>query len=277
MVAPPEVSLTRHVILVSVDGLRPDAIEEFKAPTLQRLMREGVYTLNARTILPSKTLPSHTSMLSGLPPEGHGVTWNNVVTAHTDVVDVSTVFSVARSQGYRTAAFFSKPKFQPLQRPGTLDYSQAPGGWWGGWSASRTIGDASRYLESSRPNLLFVHLLEPDRAGHDHGWMSPAYGRAVREADAGIGQLIAVADRVLGAGEYALIVTADHGGHGRGHGSDDPRDVTIPWIAWGEGIDGDSMRPAQVQTFDTAPTVLSLLGIPTPGAWDGTSILALGN
>ena len=46
------------------------------------------------------------------------------------------MFGLARAQGYTTAAFFSKAKFQPLQVEGTLDYSQAPGGLFGGWSSS---------------------------------------------------------------------------------------------------------------------------------------------
>src|SRR5688572_11070084 len=57
--------MTSHVIVMSIDGLRPDAIEKFGATTMQRLMKEGSYTLAARTIFPSKTLPSHTSMLTG--------------------------------------------------------------------------------------------------------------------------------------------------------------------------------------------------------------------
>ena len=77
----PGPSLSRNVILISIDGLRPDAIEQFGAPTLQRLMNEGTYSLKARTILPSSTLPSHTSMLSGEPPDQHHVLWNNVVNA----------------------------------------------------------------------------------------------------------------------------------------------------------------------------------------------------
>src|SRR5687768_6867825 len=101
--------VTPHVVLVSIDGLRPDAIETFRTPTLQRLMREGSYTLEAQTITPSKTLPSHTSMLTGQLPEHHGVLWNTVVTADADVIVSPTVFSVARARGYRTAAFFSKP------------------------------------------------------------------------------------------------------------------------------------------------------------------------
>jgi hypothetical protein len=95
----PAQSLTRFAILVSIDGLRPDAIEAFGATTLQRLIREGSYTLAASTITPSKTLPSHTSMLTGQPPERHNVLWNTAVTAKADVIELPNVFSVARSNG----------------------------------------------------------------------------------------------------------------------------------------------------------------------------------
>jgi arylsulfatase A-like enzyme len=270
----PGAAITKNVILVSIDGLRPDAIERFTAPTLQRLLREGSYSLSARTILPSSTLPSHTSMLSGEPPDQHNVTWNNVVTAEKDVVEFATVFSVARAHGYRTAAFFSKAKFSPLQRPGSLDYSQAPGGLWGKWASSRTVADVQTHLRSEKPNLLFVHLSDPDSAGHSSGWMSETYGRAVLSADAALGQLLTSADETYGKGNYSVVVTADHGGHGRGHGSEHPHDVTIPWIAWGRGVGSGEIRDAAINTFDTAPTVLWMLGVPKPAAWDGVPIMA---
>jgi predicted AlkP superfamily pyrophosphatase or phosphodiesterase len=271
-VTAPTASITRNVILVSIDGLRPDAIDTFKAPTFQRLMREGSYSLLARTILPSSTLPSHTSMLSGEPPEQHHVTWNNVVTAEKDVVDFSTVFSVARAHGYRTAAFFSKAKFSPLQLPGSLDYSQAPGGWWGKWASARTVSDVRTYLQKERPNLLFVHLSDADSAGHSSGWMSDAYGRAVLATDTAVSQIIEAADQTYGAGHYSLVVTADHGGHGRGHGTKDPLDVAIPWIAWGRGVNAGLISDVTINTFDTAPTVLWLLGVDKPAAWDGVPV-----
>ena len=270
----PDASLTRNVLLVSIDGLRADAIGEFGAPTLQRLMREGSYSLSARTIMPSSTLPSHTSMLSGEPPDQHGVLWNNVVSAQADVVGFPTVFSVAREHGYRTAAFFSKAKFGPLQRPGTLDYSQAPGGWFGRWSSDRTVADVRSYMDRNRPNLLFVHLAEPDRAGHSSGWMSDAYGRAVRSADSAVAALLQSADATYGAGNYSLLVTADHGGHAYGHGTSDPQDVTIPWIAWGRGVQAGELKDVVINTFDTAPTVLWLLGVKEPEAWDGVPVRA---
>lgn len=269
----PEASLTRHVVLVSIDGLRPDAIERFEAPTLQRLLREGSYSLSARTVMPSTTLPSHTSMLSGEPPEEHHVTWNNVTSAGSRVMELPTVFSVARAHGYRTAAFFSKAKFGTLQRPGTLDYSQAPGGWWGRWSGARTASDVRLYLERERPNLLFVHLSDPDRAGHSSGWMSEPYGSAVHAADTALGHVMLAADSAFGRGNYSLLVTADHGGHGHGHGTSTPEDVTIPWIAWGRGVNAGALTNMSIETTDTASTVLWLLGVDEPESWDGSPVM----
>ena len=270
---PPD-SISRNVVVVSVDGLRPDAIEMYGAPTLLRLMREGSYTLSARTIDPSTTLPSHTSMLTGLPPERHGVLWNNVATAEADAIEMPNIFSLARAKGYSTAAFFSKAKFQPLQLAGTLDYSQAPGGWFGRWSSERTLTDVALYLNDARPNVLFVHLTDPDAAGHRAGWMTADYGRAIRAADNAVSRLLDLADDAYGSGNYSLIVTADHGGHGTGHGTADARDVTIPWIAWGRGVrPGALAASVEVQTMDTAATVLWLLGLQLPTDWAGEAVV----
>jgi arylsulfatase A-like enzyme len=270
----PETSVTRHVVLMSIDGLRPDAIDRFSAPTLQRLVREGSYTLAASTIMPSKTLPSHTSMLTGELPERHQVLWNDVASAEADHVGLPTIFGVARAHGYRTAAFFSKAKFTTLQLPGTLDYSQAPGGWFGRWSSERTVRDVEAHLATAAPNMLFVHFSDPDKAGHSDGWMSEAYGRAVARTDAAVARMLTAADQTYGAGQYAVILTADHGGHGRDHGSDDPLDVTIPWIAWGEGVKAGRLPDATVRTIDTASTALWLLGLSEPTEWHGAPIEA---
>jgi arylsulfatase A-like enzyme len=271
-VAAPASRLTEHVVIVSIDGLRPDAISAFKAPTLQRLIDEGSYSLSARTIMPSKTLPSHTSMLTGETPDRHGVLWNNAFDDAPGTLEIPTVFSEARSRGYRTAAFFSKAKFSHLQKPGTLDYSQAPGGWFGKWSASETVGDVEKHLAKAKPNLLFVHLSDPDSEGHAHGWMSANYGRGVLRADAAVGRLLAAADAAFGKDNYTIIVTADHGGHGRDHGSDDPADVTIPWIVWGRGVTPGELPAHTIDTMDTASTALFLLGVDRPEGWAGNAV-----
>ena len=252
--------LTQHVVVISIDGLRPDAIEKFGAETLQRLMREGSYTLAAKTIMPSRTLPSHTSMLTGEEPEEHGITWNRNHTDEHGHVAVPTVFAQAHARGLHAAAFFSKGKFHHLNAPNTLTHSVAPEGN-GSWSARQTVEHVKTYLASARPNLMFVHFREPDHAGHRFSWMSWPYARAVRQADRAVAEVLESADEAFGRGNYSVIVTSDHGGHGWDHGSSDARDVTIPWIAWGQGVEGGTVLPEGIRTMDTAATALWLLGI----------------
>jgi arylsulfatase A-like enzyme len=103
--------------------------------------------------------------------------------------------------------------------------------------------------------------------------MGEAYGRAVTTADAAVGRLLSAADGAYGAGNYSVIVTADHGGHERDHGTNDPRDVTIPWIAWGRGVRPGHLADPAIRTMDTAATVLWLLGLREPTEWVGAPVL----
>ena len=263
--------VTDHVVLVSIDGLRPDAIAKYHAATLERLMREGRYSLTAQTIPLSLTLPSHTSMLTGVGSEVHHITWNSDKTNTFGYVKVPTVFGVAHDAGFHTAAFFSKTKFHHLEVPGTLDYARAPEKGILPWMEDRTTGYVGDYLQHGNPNLLFVHLAEPDFIGHNFGWMGHVYGAAVREADRGVANIISEADARFGRGRYTLIVTADHGGHGRTHGTTSPLDMTIPWIVWGEGVQpGDTL--SGIHTMDTAATALWLLGVAEPQSWTGRPV-----
>jgi arylsulfatase A-like enzyme len=83
---------------------------------------------------------------------------------------------------------------------------------------------------------------------------------------------MSLADATYGIGEYTLIVTADHGGNGKDHGSDHPFDVTIPWIAWGRGVTPGQITATTVRTMDTASTVLYVLGLEAPRNWMGVPI-----
>ncbi|MGH7677625.1 MAG: alkaline phosphatase family protein [Gemmatimonadaceae bacterium] len=272
----PARKLTNHVVIISLDGLRPDAIEKFGAKHLQRLMREGSYSLSAQTILPSKTLPSHTSMLTGVDADKHGITWNNDATDDHGHVDVPTVFGLAKAAGLHTAAFFSKTKFHHLEAPGTLDYVRSPKGGLlnDRWTADRTAQYVEDYLESTgdAPNLMFVHFGEADYAGHLFGWMGRVYGEAVRLADHAVGEVLDEATDRFGAGNFTVIVTADHGGHDRTHGSSDPRDTTIPWIVWGQGVQRGAQLGSGIRTMDTAATALWILGLQAPGDWVGKPV-----
>jgi len=267
----PRGRVANHVVVVSIDGLRPDAIARFKAPTLTRLMSEGRYSLSAQTIALSLTLPSHTSMLTGVDSDQHGVTWNSDKTATRGFVAVPTIFGLAKGAGFTTAAFFSKTKFQHLEVPSTLDFARGPKRGPTPWSSARTVDLVHSYLKQASPSLLFVHLADVDFAGHTFGWMGHTYGMAVREVDRSLATLVATLDGKYGAGHYTLIVTADHGGHGMTHGTTDKVDTTIPWIVWGAGVQhGDTL--SGVRTMDTAATTLWMLGIRVPANWTGRAL-----
>jgi predicted AlkP superfamily pyrophosphatase or phosphodiesterase len=267
--------VTDHVIVISVDGLRPDAIAKYGAANMQRLMREGRYSLTAQTITNSKTLPSHTSMLTGVDADVHGVHWNSDKTGQFGYVKVPTVFALAHDAGFATAAVFSKTKFHHLAQPKTIDFMKSPTGKLAllPWQSQRTADYATEYLRGGKANLMFVHIAEADFAAHRFGWMSKAYGLAVREADLAIGRIVTEADARFGRGNYTVIVTADHGGHDKTHGSTDPRDMTIPWIVWGAGVRPGSPLTG-IRTMDTAASALWMLGVDAPTTWVGKPVTA---
>lgn len=262
-------ALARHVIVISIDGLRPDAIQAAGAQNLQRMMGEGAYSLQARTIMPSRTLPSHTSMITGVTPAVHGITWNDEQVEAQGRVRVSTMFDMADSAHLHTAAFFGKAKFRHLIHPDAPDEVEAPRGL-EVVMASRITQDVVHYLRFRRPDLLFVHLPDPDIAGHSAGWMSLPYRWAVRRADAAVEQIRRAAVRAFD-GDVVIIVTADHGGHGRDHGTEADTDVLIPWIIWGPNVETGRIA-ARIDTFDTAATALWILGVPVPNRWEGRPV-----
>ncbi len=70
--------LSDHVVLISIDGLRPDFYldESWPAPVMQRMAREGAHARGVRGVFPSVTYPSHTTMVTGARPAVHGVVNN---------------------------------------------------------------------------------------------------------------------------------------------------------------------------------------------------------
>jgi predicted AlkP superfamily pyrophosphatase or phosphodiesterase len=267
----PAIRAVPAVVVVSIDGLRPDAIAEFGARTLQALADNGAWTLTARTVEPSITLPSHASMLTGVPPAVHGITWNDDRTRQLGRVPVPTVFDIAEAHQLHSAAFFGKAKLRHLMDGTSPRLAVAPHGL-AVRLAPRIVEDVEHYLRFERPDLLFVHISDPDVAGHTFGWMRWLYGSAVLRSDAALARLIAAADGAWGRCGYTLIVTSDHGGVGREHAAPDERNILIPWIAWGAGVRPGPLSNG-VRTEDTAATVLHLLGLAVPDAWTGRPVL----
>lgn len=255
------------MVVISVDGLRPDGLLQAQTPQIDRLWQGGAYSWTAQTVLPSVTLVSHASMLSGVPPAVHGIDWNDWDPSR-GYIQVPTAFSEVRQAGFTTAMVVGKRKLEHLAAPGTVDRFEFPGD-----NAEVVAQAAVRVIQELRPGLLFVHFPDPDTTGHASGWMSAAQLDAIARVDGAIGRIIQALDETGQRPTTLVILSADHGGHLFFHGSDDPQDTTIPWIAQGPGVPVGFPISMAVRTFDTAATVLMALGIPIPDGWAGTPVL----
>ena len=264
-----------RALIVSVDGLRPDVLLRADAPTIRRLMKRGAFTMWARTTAVAVTLPSHVSMLTGVPPGKHRVEWNtDRKLSASDYSRWPTLFEISRKAGLTTAMATGKSKFSALAKPGTLDWSFVP------TKSVVTDGEvtekAIEWIKNSAPQVFLVHLPDVDIAGHDEGWGSAGQLAAIAAADQCIDRLLEALESRGVLDSTVVLITADHGGAGRLHGADDPRSRMIPWIVSARGVCRDLdltiYDDLNVRTEDTFATVCWLLGLPVIKAIDGHAV-----
>lgn len=261
-----------HVLIISVDGLRPDRALLADTPTLHAMIHAGAYSFWARTTPNSITLPSHVSLLTGVSPRKHGIEWNYDLPLAKPVYPlVPTIFELATNAGYTTALIAGKSKFETLNRPGTVTYAAIPTAKLGEntWVTAAAI----RIITEHQPALIFVHYPDVDVIGHSCGWGSPEQLAAIEETDRELAQLFAALDRAGMRDSTLVMLTADHGGAGRTHGPDDPRSRHIPWIAVGPEVrtnyDLTQDDAVNIRIEDTAAIACRALGLRIPDYFDG--------
>jgi arylsulfatase A-like enzyme len=266
---PPTRADIQHVVIISVDGLRPDALDQTHTPTLDQLRAGGAYSPAAQTVSLSVTLPSHASMLSGMLPEKHGITWGLPYIGWPGM-NGPTLFNLAHDAGLSTAMVFGKEKLNYLVLPNSVDtlFGQDTGD-------EEVKINTLNIIEDGLPNVLFVHFPDVDRVGHQYGWLSTNQLQSVTYVDGLIGEILAALERDATRNRTLLIITADHGGHNRGHGDDSPEDRTIPWLAVGPGVRSGVILTSVINTYDTAATAAYVLNLTPPGHWDGQPVLEI--
>jgi bisphosphoglycerate-independent phosphoglycerate mutase (AlkP superfamily) len=187
------------------------------------------------------------------------------------MIPVPTIFSLVHPQGFTTAMFAGKPKFKHLNLPGSLDEFVLP---LPKANAKAVAAAFAERLPLLNPDLCLIHFADPDTVGHKFGWGSPEQKVAFATSDEA---LKVVMDAITAAGlaeSSVVILTADHGGHEKTHGTDSLDDVIIPWIVWGKGVKKGYVIKEPVSTCDTAATALWLLGQPIPAEFDGKPVTA---
>lgn len=254
----------KKVLLILVDGMRPDSLEKCGNPYAEKLISASIYAPNTQTVMPSVTLPCHMSLFHGVNPQRHGILSN---TYTPQVRPIRGICEVLKQAKKNCAMFYNWEELKDLTRPDSLMTSVYMSGHIFGYEdANVRVTDAAiMSIQRDAPDFAFLYLGYTDAAGHDHGWMSEKYLNSVNQSFTCIEKIIASLPD-----DYVVFVTADHGGHDRSHGTDMPEDMTIPLIVYNRDMVHCVIDDTSI--LDIAPTITSLLGVEADKEWEGKVI-----
>lgn len=228
--APAKPTRYSPLILVSLDGYRPDYLERGMSPRLAALARDGVRAQALRSAFPTLTFPNHYTIVTGLYPDHHGIVENRMVDPAT-----------GKRFAYNNYATISDPAWwggEPLWVGAERQGKHAATVFWPGsdvaidgvrpehWlrfdariSPDRRVDQALAWLDlpaGERPDFITLYFEQVDHAAHDGGPDSKETDDALREVDAALGRLLDGL-RARGLDESAnLVVVSDHGGTSSG-------------------------------------------------------------
>lgn len=268
-----------HLFVIAFDGLAANAIKSgADMPTLKKLMSEGSYTLEARSILPSNSAPNWASMFMGAGNELHGYnTWGstkpdfparqisrggvfpNIFGTYRDAnskAEIGIVYewNVIHKLTDTTAVNFDR--FIPVSETNPKGITDA----------------AVKYIKEKKPNLFVVSFGEPDGVGHKYGWCSAEYMKKLTELDGYLAELIEAIKAAGIVDNSLVIVAADHGGKGKNHGAGSMEEMQIPIVFWGNGVLKNHEMESSIMIYDIASTVMSAKHIAQPQVWIGRPI-----
>jgi predicted AlkP superfamily pyrophosphatase or phosphodiesterase len=206
-----------NVIIISIDALHPAALGAEATPTIHKEMTDGTYTLDGYSTNPPKTLISHTAMFTGLPPAESGKL-DNQWQPGEPTINRQTIFDVAKHYNYQTGFFYSKQKLGFLVN-NAVDVHR--------WSREDAIDLTEAFVRKPGRNFVFLHVSGLDFAGPEYGWLSAEYMEELSYIDEYLTPLIRLMKQQK---NYLIIITSDHGGHGKVHGSQHPDDYKLPLI-----------------------------------------------
>ncbi len=289
-----------NVLIITIDTLRADHVGAYgyapaRTPSLDRLAREGVRCTDAIAAAPI-TLPSHSSIFTGLYPPAHGVRDNGAYALSGRAV---TLAERLKAAGYRTQAIVSA-----LVLNRRYNLGQGFDGYDDDlWSedqpelfmvrdrpAPRTAERATGWLQrwekepSRKPFFLWVHFYDPHqpyKAPAAELLRSPSpYDAEIAVADQGVGKILAELERQGRLDDTLVVATADHGESLGEHGEKTHGvflyDATLHvplFLRWPGRLPAGKVYTGPVRSVDLMPTVLAALGLPGGSETQGKSLL----
>lgn len=253
-----EASEYKRVLLVSFDGLGADYFQN--SPVFGALFEHSYYA-RGKTITPPATLPAHASMVSGVAPDVHKITWNFFHPPY-GVIRVITIFEVLHRYGWKNTAIIGKQKLRHILPEENVSDIQVS------YSLKRSLESAAAALAPEK-SFVFLHLPQLDYMGHKYGWGSPEYLRRTEQVGRAFGKVF---QKFLDDPETLIVLTSDHGGRETTHRRSCWVCHIIPIVF--HTSDPVLERPyfSLARIYDVPTTILYLLGLPKPLRWQGLPI-----
>ncbi len=279
---------TEHVILFVLEGFGQQSLKGGTMPVLGRLVKEGAVTWSATAVQPALRLPTMASLLTGMPVEKHGVTWNSFE-FNRGYPRPPTVFDYLDLSGGRDSTiFFMDESLYQLAKPEPYTDYQMCGPLKPECSTDRVVAYIRQYFQKATsghgyghailalPHFLVVHLPEAGRAGGEQGWTSPRYRESLRTVDKAMGAVLDLY-RELGLLDRTTVFVTSLSGMGESKASTVEAAVggplpQVPWIASGVGIKAGHVIRQPVSIIDTGATVLRTLGLQTHTEWESHAV-----
>lgn len=263
----------RRVTVVVLDGLRPDAIERFSLFTVARMAHQGASTMRARSVTPSVTAAAMATLLTGASPERHGLQSDRFTLPRSRGL-LHPWPQLLADHGMETTALLARipALFMPVAR-GFSNLLGVRETRFAGDNCREITAQAVEVVERQRSGVVLVHLPDADRAGHEHGWMSPEYALAAGRMDNALARLLRVID--LADPAELVIACADHGGGGArpaAHDSEHHLDTTVPVILAGGDVRRGDLG-TDVGFADLPATILWSLGLQVPATYAGRPLV----
>ncbi len=253
----------KKVLIIGIDGCRPDALLQANAPHVRKLIRDGAFSDQAQTGDITISGPGWSSLLTGVWREKHGVRDNKFEGANfKQFPHFFHYVKTSQPRSYTASIVHWKPINERILSDAEFAVSHA--------KDSKVVEEAIRVLRDQDVDVLFVHFDEVDAAGHKHGFhptVAP-YLAAVEQTDSYIGRLLeAIQQRKsIGQEDWLILVSTDHGGSNKDHGKNIPEHRTIFLIVSGAAAAHGRIEPAPA-IVDVGPTALVHLGIPLDPNW----------
>ena len=257
----------KKIFMILIDGLRSDALLAADHPFVKELMQTSLYAVQARSVMPSVTLPCHMSIFHSVEPSRHGTITN---TYAPQVRPIRGLCEVLSGAGKKVDFYYDWEPLRDLSRPLSLYRSDFISGRTHGFDAAdQILTDRAelRLKNGDVADFTFFYLCFVDESGHKHGWMSDEYMDSVK-ASLDRAQKLAT----LLPDDVDLILTADHGGHDRSHGTDADTDMNVPLFLRGQNIIPGAMTESAC-IIDIAPTVVKRMDLPADPDWEGKALI----